>query len=149
MLTRRGVLAGTAALALAPPAWGQSFGGDLTGDIAILRRAYETLHPGLYRYATPRQRALWRTQLDEVRMERDPQVGCAMSQRAHRTRLAMLRALVAAHAPLLIGTDAPQPFVYPGFSLQKELDFHLEAGLTRAQILRMASRDAARFLHRR
>lgn len=55
MLTRRGVLAGTAALALAPPAWGQSFGGDLTGDIAILRRAYETLHPGLYRYATPRQ----------------------------------------------------------------------------------------------
>lgn len=56
MLTRRGVLAAGAGLALAPAAWGQSFGGDLAGDIAILRRAYETLHPGLYRYATRAQR---------------------------------------------------------------------------------------------
>jgi len=28
---------------------------DVSSDIAILRDAYETLHPGLYRYATPRQ----------------------------------------------------------------------------------------------
>jgi imidazolonepropionase-like amidohydrolase len=101
-----------------------------------------------YRYATPRQRTLWRKQFEEVRAERDPETACAMSQRAHRARLVMLRALVAAHAPLLIGTDAPQPFVYPGLSFQKELNFHLDAGLTRAQILRIASHDAARFLRR-
>ncbi len=28
---------------------------DLQGDVAILRRSYETLHPGLYRYNTPEQ----------------------------------------------------------------------------------------------
>ena len=44
--------------------------------------------------------------------------------------------------------DAPQPFVYPGFSLQEELALHLDAGFTRAEILRIASHDAARFLRR-
>ncbi|MEZ5957266.1 MAG: hypothetical protein R3C27_08675 [Hyphomonadaceae bacterium] len=37
---------------MATPAWGVD---DASGDIVILRDAYETLHPGLYRYATPRQ----------------------------------------------------------------------------------------------
>ncbi len=43
-----------AAAAVAPGASAQPLG-DLSGDIAILRDAYETLHPGLYRYATPAQ----------------------------------------------------------------------------------------------
>jgi hypothetical protein len=50
------MLAGAGALAVAgahaatlSPATG------LSGDIRILRRAYETMHPGLYRYATPAQ----------------------------------------------------------------------------------------------
>lgn len=100
-----------------------------------------------YRYATPRQRTLWRSQSQEAGTEHDLQASCAMSRRAHQMRLAMLRALHAAGVPLLIGTDAPQPFVYPGFSFQEELALHLDAGFTGAEILRMASRDAARFLH--
>lgn len=100
-----------------------------------------------YRYATPRQRTLWRSQSQEASTEHDLQASCAMSQRAHQMRLAMLRGLRAAHAPMLIGTDAPQPFVYPGFSFQEELTLHLDAGFMRAEILRIASRDAARFLH--
>jgi imidazolonepropionase-like amidohydrolase len=102
-----------------------------------------------YRYATPRQRTLWRSQSQEASTQHELQGSCAMSQRAHQMRLAMLRALHAAGAPLLIGTDAPQPFVYPGFSLQRELALHLEAGFTRTDVLRIASRDAARFLHLR
>ncbi len=31
---------------------------DLQADLAVLRRAFEELHPGLHRYATPAQRAL-------------------------------------------------------------------------------------------
>lgn len=54
MWSRRGVLLGAAAAALAPGAWAEELG-DVSGDVAILRDAYETLHPGLYRYATPRQ----------------------------------------------------------------------------------------------
>lgn len=49
MVTRREALLGAAMLAMAP----RVSAADLRGDIAILRRAYETLHPGLYRYATP------------------------------------------------------------------------------------------------
>lgn len=52
MWSRRAVLAGAAASALAPSAWSETLG-DVSGDIAILRDAYENLHPGLYRYATP------------------------------------------------------------------------------------------------
>jgi C-terminal processing protease CtpA/Prc len=52
MWSRRAVLAGATGAAFAPGAWAQELG-DLSGDIAILRDAYETLHPGLYRYATP------------------------------------------------------------------------------------------------
>ena len=37
---------------------------QLAADIRILRRAYESLHPGLYRYATPRQLAQWFEQLE-------------------------------------------------------------------------------------
>jgi imidazolonepropionase-like amidohydrolase len=100
-----------------------------------------------YRYATPRQRTLWRSQSQEASTRHELVGACAMSQRAHRMRLAMLRALHAADASLLIGTDAPQPFVYPGFSLQRELALHLQAGFTGTELLRIASRDAARFLN--
>lgn len=54
MWSRRSVLLGAAGAALAPGAWGEELG-DISGDIAVLRDAYQTLHPGLYRYATPRQ----------------------------------------------------------------------------------------------
>jgi hypothetical protein len=50
MITRRGVVLGVGAAA--PAAWAAQNWGS---DIAILREAYETLHPGLYRYATPAQ----------------------------------------------------------------------------------------------
>ncbi|MBI1186009.1 MAG: peptidase S41 [Alphaproteobacteria bacterium] len=52
MLTRRAILAGAAAFA--GTSWAQTplRGADIAGDIALLRDAYETLHPGLYRYAT-------------------------------------------------------------------------------------------------
>lgn len=49
MVTRREALLGAAMLAVAP----RVSAADLRGDIAILRHAYETLHPGLYRYTTP------------------------------------------------------------------------------------------------
>lgn len=67
-------------------------------------------------------------------------------QAAHARRRDMLRALREAHAPLLIGTDAPSAHVMYGFSLHEEFGFYREAGFTNAEILRMATLDAARFL---
>lgn len=59
MLTRRAVMAGLGAAAAAAPTWAAAefSSAAARGDIAILRRAYETLHPGLHRYSTPQQTA--------------------------------------------------------------------------------------------
>ncbi|TPW05288.1 MAG: peptidase S41 [bacterium] len=48
---------GLALAAASSPALAQASPGDLRGDIAILRHAWETMHPGLYRYNTPAQMA--------------------------------------------------------------------------------------------
>jgi imidazolonepropionase-like amidohydrolase len=47
---------------------------------------------------------------------------------------------------LLAGTDAPAPFVYPGFSLHEELALLVGAGLTPIQALQAATIRAAEFM---
>lgn len=44
---------------------------------------------------------------------------------------------------VLAGTDAPDAFIYPGFSLHQELQMLKQAGLSNAQVLRTATIDAA------
>jgi hypothetical protein len=46
---------------------------------------------------------------------------------------------------LLAGTDAPQPFVYPGFSLHDELGLMVKAGLTPLEALQTATVNPAEF----
>jgi imidazolonepropionase-like amidohydrolase len=65
--------------------------------------------------------------------------------RAHR--LMMVEALHKNGVSLLAGTDTPNPFVVPGFSLHDELALLVEAGLSPAAALAAATRDAARFLN--
>jgi imidazolonepropionase-like amidohydrolase len=48
--------------------------------------------------------------------------------------------------PLLVGTDAPNPFVVPGFAVHEELQRLVEAGLTPFDALSAATRRAAEFL---
>lgn len=50
-------------------------------------------------------------------------------------------------APLLVGTDTPNPFVFQGFSVHEELANLVAAGLTPYEALRCATCEAARFLH--
>ena len=64
----------------------------------------------------------------------------------HRYRLNVVAALEQARAPWLVGTDAPNPFVVPGFAIHQELDHLREAGISRQRILRAATLDAAVFL---
>ena len=54
MIDRRTLLAASAAALIAPPARGEAPAADLAGDITILRQALQ-LHPGLYRYSSPRE----------------------------------------------------------------------------------------------
>lgn len=69
-------------------------------------------------------------------------------QQGHANRIAMLSALREAGAPVLIGTDTPNPFVMYGFSIHEELGFFSEAGYSNTEILRIATLEAARFLNR-
>lgn len=58
----------------------------------------------------------------------------------------ILAALVAANAPVLVGTDAGAPFVVPGESLHDEIELMVAAGVPRPRVLRAATADAWRFL---
>lgn len=49
-------------------------------------------------------------------------------------------------APLLLGTDTPNPYVVPGFSIHQELAHLRAAGLSPYEVLRAATSEAARFL---
>jgi imidazolonepropionase-like amidohydrolase len=60
-------------------------------------------------------------------------------------RRELLKALHDAGAGLLLGSDAPQVFNVPGFSLHHELDAVVAAGLTPYEALRTGTANAARF----
>ena len=51
-----------------------------------------------------------------------------------------------AGVPMLAGSDSPNPYVYPGFSLHDELGLLVRAGLTPAEALRTATINPASFL---
>ncbi len=51
-----------------------------------------------------------------------------------------------AGVPILAGSDCPNPYVYPGFSLHDELGLLVHAGLTPAEALRTATINPARFM---
>ena len=56
------------------------------------------------------------------------------------------RDLRDAGVKLLAGTDTPQPFVYPGFSLHEELELLVRSGLTPLEALRSSTYNPAEFL---
>mgnify|MGYP003592074290 CR=1 FL=1 len=60
---------------------------------------------------------------------------------------AAVRAVHAAGGRLLAGTDPGNPLVVPGFALHDELAHLVRLGLTPYEALRVATHDAAEFLH--
>jgi imidazolonepropionase-like amidohydrolase len=55
-------------------------------------------------------------------------------------------AMHQARVPIMTGTDAPMPGVYPGFSLHEEMTMLVDAGLTPSDALRSATLVPAKFL---
>lgn len=60
--------------------------------------------------------------------------------------LGAVGAMQRAHVEILAGSDTPNPYVFPGFSLHEELALLVEAGLTPMQALRTATSNPARYL---
>jgi imidazolonepropionase-like amidohydrolase len=61
-------------------------------------------------------------------------------------RLQVVGAFRAAGVRILMGTDTPNPFVVPGFSLHEELALAVQAGLSPGEAIAASTREAARFM---
>jgi imidazolonepropionase-like amidohydrolase len=87
------------------------------------------------------ERARWSRALGELAARPDP----LATHRWQVTR-SIMALFHRAGVPMMTGTDAPMPEVYPGFSLQDELARFVEAGYTPREALRAATLAPARFL---
>jgi hypothetical protein len=69
-----------------------------------------------------------------------------IQQRLFNRDIQIVKAMHVAHVPLLAGTDTPNPYTYPGFSLPEELELLVSAGLSPMEALQIATLRAAQFL---
>ena len=67
-------------------------------------------------------------------------------QATFSTYQTLVRMLHEAGVPILVGTDAPEPQVAPGYSLHHEMEFLVDSGLSPATVLSAATIQNARVL---
>ena len=97
------------------------------------------------RFLSPEVRASWNPDADfRLRDSSDEQL--ELLQTFLEEDLRRVKAIAKAGAPLLAGTDAPNPHVIPGFAIHEELALFVEAGLSPYQALVAATRAPAEFL---
>jgi imidazolonepropionase-like amidohydrolase len=66
----------------------------------------------------------------------------------YQRKLAIVGLMQRTGVRLLAGTDAPNPYVYPGFSLHEELELLVKAGLSPLEALQTATINPTKFLGR-
>jgi imidazolonepropionase-like amidohydrolase len=76
---------------------------------------------------------------------RNPQPPPDAARTIARNRVALLRALHEGGVQILMGTDAPQQFSVPGFSIHHELRKMAESGMTPYEILVTGTRNVGRY----
>ena len=107
-----------------------------------LRSSEELLgeHPEL-RYIAPEVVDQWRRAIDTRFELSDVQV----NQRITALRRKILRALHSGGANIALGTDSPQIFSVPGFSIHHEMSLYAEIGMTPYQILELGTRRPSEY----
>ncbi len=93
------------------------------------------------RYMPARTRAIW---LDRTTTAYNSTTRQSAARRA-ALRQQLLKTMHDDGVLVLMGTDAPQIFSVPGFSLHRELPLMVEAGLTPYEVLRTGTVNIARF----
>lgn len=104
-------------------------------------RAYPEL-----RYAPPQQVAAWVAAYNQRRGA--PDFDRAESRRIIDARQRVLAALHRGGAGILMGTDAPQQFSVPGFSLHREFPRMRAAGMSPFEILATGTRSVGAYFQR-
>jgi imidazolonepropionase-like amidohydrolase len=95
-------------------------------------------------FVSPQMREAWLR--DQPYFESVTAEEHAQSRQFFAKKLELVGLLHQAGVPLLAGTDALNPFCFPGFSLHEELALLVEAGLSPMDALRAATRNPAVFL---
>ena len=96
------------------------------------------------KYVRPATLAQWVRVKNDLQADADFRASTA--RRAIQLRRALIFALHEAGAGLLLGSDAPQRFNVPGFSVHRELALLVDSGLTPFQALRTGTVNPAVFL---
>jgi cytosine/adenosine deaminase-related metal-dependent hydrolase len=97
----------------------------------------------------------WRAEATKDGGLRLPAFGAVMTKADQENRellfrghLRLVGAMHKAGVKILAGTDAPVPYVFPGFSLHEELELLVRAGMTPMEALQAATRNPAEYLDR-
>jgi len=95
------------------------------------------------RYVPAQWIAGWRQQVSNLRQNPADEGMAAVMERRR-----ILKALRDAGAKIAFGTDSPQLFSVPGFSIHREIESMLLAGLTPFEILASGTRNVGRYYGR-
>jgi imidazolonepropionase-like amidohydrolase len=93
------------------------------------------------KYLPPQASASW----SKLYTDRAPKIDPAMTKNVLTARTRILEALHKGGVKILMGTDAPQQFSIPGFSLHRELLVMRESGLTPYEILKTGTVNAGQY----
>jgi imidazolonepropionase-like amidohydrolase len=95
------------------------------------------------KYMPASTRKMW----ERTFAERFQSIGSAEERALNFEKLlGAVGAMQRAHVEILAGSDTPNPYVFPGFSLHDELALLVKAGLTPIEALRTATSNPAKFL---
>jgi imidazolonepropionase-like amidohydrolase len=108
-----------------------------TADIDSLRSLHEL------RYAPPAQVEQW-ISIHEQRLA-EPDFDPGESRRLIGARMRILEALHDGGVRILMGTDAPQQFSVPGFSLHREMRRMTQAGMSPYEVLVSGTRNVGAY----
>lgn len=95
------------------------------------------------RYMPPETVAQWSARVESVRSGDAFDAGAAERQIANRMRI--LEALHASGARILLGTDAPQVFSVPGFSIHREMERMVAAGMSPYEVIVSGTRSVGEY----
>ena len=93
------------------------------------------------RYMPPETVERWERAVDERAAGADPEA----DRRVAGLRRQILGALHEGGVPIVLGTDSPQTFSVPGFSVHHEMALWVEVGMTPYEVLEAGTRRAAEY----
>jgi hypothetical protein len=97
------------------------------------------------KYVPASVRAQWNP--DNLRQNTSPEELALLKTEAARD-MELVKAMHDAQVPFMAGSDGPDPYVFPGFSLHDELEWLVKSGFTPLQALQSATVKPALFLGR-